>query len=72
MTALALRGSRFHNGVSRIHGEVASVRWSARSGRRYRPRRIPMTHVTNGVHVPTFLAREWCNLFDMRFGEMAQ
>ncbi len=24
MTALALRGSRFHNGVSRIHGEVSS------------------------------------------------
>ena len=24
MTALALRGSRFHNGVSKIHGRVAS------------------------------------------------
>ena len=27
----------------------------------------PMTYITNGIHVPTFLAREWVNLFDMRF-----
>jgi glycogen phosphorylase len=28
-----------------------------------------MTYVTNGIHVPTFLASEWYNLFDMRFDE---
>ncbi len=28
-----------------------------------------MTHVTNGVHLKTFLASEWYNLFDMRFDE---
>jgi len=68
MTSLALRGSRFHNGVSRIHGGVASKMerfiWP-----QIPPQENPITYVTNGVHVPTFLAREWVNLFDMRFRE---
>jgi len=66
-TALALRGSRFHNGVSRIHGEVAS-RMESHVWPQVPPEDNPMGHVTNGVHVPTFLASEWANLFDMRFG----
>src|SRR3569623_1542649 len=66
-TALALRGTRFHNGVSRIHGGIASSMES------YVWPQIPLeenpiAYVTNGVHVPTFLAREWMSLFDMRFG----
>ena len=32
------------------------------------PEENPISYVTNGVHVPTFLAREWISLFDMRFG----
>jgi starch phosphorylase len=66
-TALALRGSRFRNGVSRIHGGVAS-RMAAYIWPQIPPEENPMGHITNGVHVPTFLAREWGNLFDMRFG----
>ena len=66
MTALALRGSRFHNGVSRIHGGMASCMES------YIWPQIPydenpISYVTNGVHAQTFMAREWANLFDMRF-----
>ncbi|MDJ0881102.1 MAG: alpha-glucan family phosphorylase [Gammaproteobacteria bacterium] len=68
MTALALRGSRFHNGVSRIHGGVAS-KMEAYIWPQVPPEENPITYVTNGVHVPTFLAREWVNLFDMRFRE---
>jgi starch phosphorylase len=66
MTALALRGSRFHNGVSRIHGSVAA-RMEAYIWPQIPNDENPMRYVTNGVHVPTFLAREWVNLFDMRF-----
>jgi len=66
-TALGLRGSRYHNGVSRIHGRIASSMegyiWP-----QIPEHENPMQYVTNGVHVPTFLAREWSNLFDMRFG----
>ncbi|HYW02331.1 MAG TPA: alpha-glucan family phosphorylase [Gammaproteobacteria bacterium] len=66
MTGLALRGSRHHNGVSRIHGSVAS-RMEAYIWPDIPPDENPVSHVTNGVHVPTFLAREWTNLFDMRY-----
>jgi len=66
MTALALRGSRFHNGVSCIHGTVAS-RMEGYVWPQIPAAENPMSYVTNGVHVPTFLAREWANLFDMRF-----
>lgn len=66
-TVLALRGSRFHNGVSRIHGKVASSMegyvWP-----QIPHEENPMRHVTNGVHAATFLANEWSNLYDMRFG----
>ncbi len=67
MTALALRGSRFHNGVSRIHGEVAA-RMESYIWPQIPHDENPISYVTNGVHVPTFLSREWVNLFDMRFG----
>ena len=66
-TALALRGSRFHNGVSRIHGEVAALMESY-IWPQIPPEDNPIKYVTNGVHVPTFLAREWANLLDMRCG----
>ena len=66
-TALALRGSRFRNGVSRIHGGVAS-QMAAYVWPQVPPEENPMGYITNGVHVPTFLAREWINLLDMRMG----
>jgi starch phosphorylase len=67
MTALALRGSRFHNGVSRIHGGVAS-KMEGYVWPQVPDEENPIRYVTNGVHVPTFLARGWTNLFDMQFG----
>ena len=67
MTALAIRGSRFHNGVSRIHGGVSahilSTLWP-----QIEPDDNPVTYVTNGVHVPTFLSSEWNELFDRFLG----
>jgi glycogen phosphorylase len=66
MTSLALRGSRAHNGVSRVHGHVAS-RMESYHWPQIPPDENPIAHVTNGVHLPTFLARDWVNLFDSRF-----
>ncbi|MEW6647675.1 MAG: alpha-glucan family phosphorylase [Pseudomonadota bacterium] len=66
-TALGLRGSRFHNGVSRIHGNVAS-QMEAYIWPQIPAEENPIGHVTNGVHVPTFLAREWVNHLDMQYG----
>ncbi len=68
MTALALYGSRHHNGVSRVHGHVASVNESY-VWPEIPPDENPITYVTNGVHLQTFLALEWVNLFDIRFGD---
>ncbi len=68
MTTLAFRTSRFHNAVSLIHqgvaSEMASHVWPQIS-----PNENPIGCVTNGVHISTFLAKEWLNLFDMRFGD---
>ena len=67
MTHLALHGSRHHNGVSRIHGSVSSdilsEHWPQIS-----PEESPMDYITNGVHVATFLAQEWQDMFDQRLG----
>lgn len=65
MTLLGLRGSRYHNGVSRLHGTVAAA-MEADLWPQVPPEDNPITYITNGVHVPTFLAREWSNLFDMQ------
>ena len=68
MTCLALRCTRFHNGVSRIHGLVASE-MEAELWPQIPYRENPITHITNGVHLETFLAREWVSLFDLRFDD---
>ena len=67
MTALAIRGSRFNNGVSRIHGDVSSAicgnMWPE-----IEHRENPMTYITNGVHAATFLASEWIEVFERHLG----
>jgi starch phosphorylase len=55
MTSLALRLSRTATGVSRLHGQIARRMW--------RPLydvgsddEVPIGHVTNGVHLPTWMS----------------
>ena len=67
MTALAVRGTRFQNGVSRIHGGVSS-QICARLWPQVEHVDNPVTYVTNGVHLPTFLSDEWHELFDRQLG----
>ncbi|HMM72506.1 MAG TPA: alpha-glucan family phosphorylase [Rhodocyclaceae bacterium] len=67
MTALAIRSSRYHNGVSAIHGGVSS-RICAYLWPEIEAHENPMTHITNGVHVPTFVAQDWHELFDKYLG----
>jgi starch phosphorylase len=54
VTQLALRMSRAANGVSRRHGEVARSMWGAMWPDRPEEE-VPIGHVTNGVHVPTWI-----------------
>ena len=53
MAYLAMRGSGAVNGVSRLHGEV-SRRIFQPLFPRWPEREVPVGHVTNGVHVPTW------------------
>ena len=53
MAHLGVRGSAFVNGVSRLHGEV-SRRIFADLFPRWPEHEVPIDHVTNGVHVPSW------------------
>jgi starch phosphorylase len=68
VTQLALRMSRAANGVSRRHGEVARGMW-----RDIWPGRpdedVPIGHVTNGVHVPTWIGDPIRRLLDQHLAE---
>jgi starch phosphorylase len=57
MAYLAVRGSGAVNGVSRLHGEV-SRRLFAPLFPRWPLGEVPIGHVTNGVHVPTWDSSE--------------
>ena len=65
ITPLALRTSRLANGVSRRHGEVARTMWQPLWPSRSLAE-VPITHVTNGVHSTTWMAREMQILLDRR------
>ena len=67
MTALALRSSRQANAVSQRHGEVARGMWQPLFPGRAREG-VPITHVTNGVHVPTWLHGPMRELLDRHLG----
>lgn len=53
MTYLALRGCAQTNAVSRLHGEVSRELFEGLYPRWPR-REVPVRHVTNGVHVPSW------------------
>ena len=67
MTPLALRGARSVNAVSRRHGEVAREMWQSLFGGEVAD--VPITHVTNGVHVPTWLGPPMKRLLDRHLGD---
>jgi len=68
MTPLALRLSRRANAVSMRHGEVAREMWRPLFGDASADE-VPITHVTNGVHLPTFLSPPMLALLDRHLGE---
>src|SRR5256712_6955 len=68
MTALALRSAGATNAVSRLHGEVTRNMFAPMWPDVPAPER-PVTSVTNGVHVPTWIAGELSQLFCKYLGE---
>ena len=68
ISQLALRASRAANGVSRRHGEVARDMWKD-LWPGTEPADVPIGHVTNGVHLPTWLGGPMRELLDRHLGE---
>jgi starch phosphorylase len=67
MTPLAIRMSHRRNGVSRLHGEVARKMWQPMFPG-LEPATVPITHVTNGAHVASFIGDPMRALLDRRIG----
>ncbi len=68
MTPLALRLTRRTNAVSRRHGEVAREMWRPLFDDRP-ANEVPITHVTNGVHLPSFLTPPMKRVLDRYLGD---
>lgn len=67
MTVLALKSCRKANGVSAIHGTVSRHMWRGLwPGRSEED--VPIGHITNGIHVLSWLAPQMMQLFDARLG----
>jgi starch phosphorylase len=68
MTTLSLRMSRSANGVSRRHGAVAREMWHGLWPEQSLEA-IPITHVTNGVHLPSWVGPTMRGLLDRHLGQ---
>lgn len=67
MTVLALRLSRFNNGVSRLHGRVSRKMWE-RVWPQFPVEDVPIGAITNGVHFPSWVAPELGSIYDRYLG----
>ena len=67
MTVLGLKLSRRANAVSALHGEVSRAMWTGLYPGKPEDA-VPIGHITNGVHVPTWLAPQMSRLYDRHSG----
>lgn len=67
MTVLALKLSRHANGVSALHGTVSRRMWHPMFPGKTEEE-VPIGHITNGVHVLSWLAPQMKELYDRHFG----
>jgi len=67
MFILGLRLSQYCNGVSELHGRVARRMWAhVWPGRPQEE--VPIGHITNGVHGPSWISHELAQLFERYIG----
>jgi starch phosphorylase len=67
MTALAIRSASATNAVSQAHGRVTLDMW-AQIWPSLSDRECPLKTVTNGIHVPTWIAPDMVRLFERYLG----
>lgn len=68
MPVLAINMAKYVNGVSELHGMVAREMWH-HLWPDIPVDDVPITHITNGVHTGTWLARRLKNLYDKYLGD---
>jgi starch phosphorylase len=66
MTVIGLKMSRRANAVSQLHGHVSRRMWAHLWPWRVEEE-IPIGHITNGVHIPSWLAQQMMQLYDRHF-----
>lgn len=66
MTVLGLKMSRQANAVSQLHGHISRRMWAHLWPWRVEEE-IPIGHITNGVHIPSWLAHQMAQLYDRHF-----
>lgn len=67
MFILAIHMAQYCNGVSELHGSVARRMWSKVWPGRPEDE-VPITHITNGVHIPSWISIENSLLFERYLG----
>ncbi|MGD9372280.1 MAG: alpha-glucan family phosphorylase, partial [Desulfobacterales bacterium] len=67
MTALALRLSKYSNAVSRKHGEISRQMWQC-LWPDVKAEKPAIDHITNGIHLPTWIEPKMKLLFDKHLG----
>jgi len=67
MTVLAFKMSRYANGVSALHGRITRKSWQV-LWPHHREDEVPVGHITNGVHVRTWLAPAMQDLYAKYMG----
>src|SRR5580658_5274736 len=68
MAYLAIRGSGAVNGVSKLHGQVSRQLFQPLFPR-WPEAEVPVTHVTNGVHTPSWDSPEADRLWELNCGK---
>jgi starch phosphorylase len=67
MALFATHTSAYRNGVSELHGRVARAMW-AYDWPRVPESEVPIAHVTNGVHLHSWVSREMSDLLERYLG----
>ena len=68
MSVLALNTCQEANGVSKLHGQVSREMF-APVWKGYLPEELHVGYVTNGVHLPTWMASPWSDLMEKSVGD---
>ncbi len=67
MTVLALKMADHRNGVSQLHGKITRRMWRG-LWPEVKEDETPISHITNGVHMPTWMAPEMSRLYEKHLG----